>query len=86
MYGDPGTPGGRTKDSPERVMSRPPEGARVGQSRPGPVEKHEDQVPGKPGEFGSSVAIEDTDAKPPKDNGPLGANVKSSAVEGYFRG
>lgn len=68
MFNDPGTPGGRTKDSPESVMARPPEGTRVGQSRPGPVEKHEDDVPGKSGEFGSSVAIEDTDAKPGPDN------------------
>lgn len=67
QYGDPGTPGGRTKDSPERVMDRPPPGTRVGQSRPGPVEKTEDQVPGKPGEFGSSVAIEDTGAEPGPD-------------------
>lgn len=68
MWNNPGTPGGRTKDSPEEVMSRPPEGTRVGQSRPGPVEKHEDHVPGKSGEFGSSMAIEDTGATPGPDN------------------
>lgn len=66
MFGDPGTPGGRTKDSPEEVMSRPPAGTRIGQSRPGPVEKTEDQAVSKA--LGSSVAIEDTDAEPGPDH------------------
>lgn len=67
MFNNPGTPGGRTKDSPEETLARPPAGTRVGQSRPGPVEKTEDDVTGKPGEFGSSVAIEDTGAEPGPD-------------------
>jgi len=66
VFRNPGTPGGRTHDSPEEIMSRPPAGTRIGQSRPGPVEKHEDDVL-KPGVAGSSVAIEDTDAKPGPD-------------------
>jgi|tagenome__1003787_1003787.scaffolds.fasta_scaffold20418781_2 hypothetical protein len=67
MFRNPGTPGGRSPDSDEEVFARPPAGTRVGQSRPGPVEKTEDDVPGKPGEFGSSVAIEDTGAEPGPD-------------------
>lgn len=73
-WGNPGTPGGRTKDSPEEVMSRPPEGARVGQSRPGPVEKGEPEgtahAQGK--RMGQSVPIEKTDADPPEYDGPVG--------------
>jgi hypothetical protein len=57
---DPGTPGGRSKDSPEESFARPPEGTRVGQSRPGPVEKDESGT--------DSVAIEETGAKPGPDN------------------
>lgn len=67
MWRSPDTPGGRSKDTDEGVFARPPKGTRVGQSRPGPVEKSEDDVPGKPGEFGSSVAIEDTGVKPGPD-------------------
>lgn len=67
MYQSPETPGGRSEDSPEEVFARPPEGTRVGQTRPGPVEKTEDDVPGKAGEFGSSMAIEETGAEPGPD-------------------
>lgn len=37
----PDTPGGRSPDSPEVVFARPPKGTRVGQTRPGAVEKGE---------------------------------------------
>jgi hypothetical protein len=40
-FSSPDTPGGRSRDSREEVMGRPPEGTRVGQTRPGPVEKGE---------------------------------------------
>lgn len=64
MFQGPDTPGGRSFDSPEEVFARPPEGTRVGQSRPGPVEKTDEHE----GLVGSSVAIEDTGAEPGPDN------------------
>jgi hypothetical protein len=67
MFRNPGTPGGRTFDSDEEVISRPPPGTRVGQSRPGPVEKTDEHE----GMVGSSMAIEDTGATPgPDDRNP----------------
>jgi hypothetical protein len=39
IFSSPSTPGGRSRDSREEVMGRPPEGTRVGQTRPGAVEK-----------------------------------------------
>lgn len=65
MFSNPGTPGGRTHDSREEVMARPPAGTRVGQTRPGPVEKTEDDAVSE--RAGSSVAIEDTGVEPGPD-------------------
>jgi hypothetical protein len=69
VFRNPGTPGGRTYDSDEEVMSRPPAGTRVGQSRPGPVEKDDpDSTAHAQGKrMGQSVPIEKTDAEPGED-------------------
>jgi len=70
MFRNPGTPGGRTSDSDEEVIGRPPPGTRVGQSRPGPVEKGESESTahhsGK--RVGQSLPIEQTDVEPGPDN------------------
>lgn len=78
MFGDPGTPGGRTADSPESVMARPPAGTRVGQTRPGPVEKTD----ANEGSLGASVAIEDTGANP----GPDNRAAETIDLRGDYRG
>lgn len=69
MWRNPGTPGGRTSDSDEEVIGRPPPGTRVGQSRPGPTEKGDPEstahAQGK--RLGQSLPIEKTDAEPGPD-------------------